>query len=64
MDHDTYSAERCGTCAAPATAAMLDRRGFVRGAACAAHRGPMISTTYAADRFVIEVVPEVVSDAA
>lgn len=57
MWHDTYSAERCD-CGAPATAAMIDARGFVHGAACRPHRGRMISTTFAAGRFVIEVIPD------
>lgn len=37
MAHDTYSAERCD-CGAPAATAMIDRRGFVHGAACTTHR--------------------------
>jgi hypothetical protein len=57
MAHDTYSAERCD-CGAPAATAMIDRRGFVHGAACTTHRGKMISTTFAAGRFVIEVIPD------
>lgn len=56
MARDTYAEERC-ECGEPATLAVLDRRGFVCGAACATHRGKTISTVCVADRFVIEVIP-------
>ena len=61
----TYSCERCDTCGDPAAGVLLDPRGRVRAASCRSHRGAMHSRIgLGPDLFVIEVVPEVVTDAA